>query len=116
MIPRSYPFSHYLAAKKRVDDRALNRRVWGTMARALPTADKDAPLQVLEVGSGIGTMIERTLEWSLLTHAHYTAIDAQPENLSHTRQRLRDWGQGKGYQIRTDQDGLKMSRLGPAPL
>ena len=31
-IPDSYNFQRYLAAKKTVDDRALNRQVWDTLA------------------------------------------------------------------------------------
>ncbi len=75
-----YSFPRYLAAKKSVDDRALNRQVWDTLAAQLPTASKQKPLRVLEIGAGIGTMIERMLEWKLLQQAHYTALDSLPEN------------------------------------
>jgi SAM-dependent methyltransferase len=78
-------FVRYLAAKKTVDDRALNATVWATLARALPT---DRPVRVLEVGAGIGTMIERAIDHGLFAQAHYTAVDAQPANIAAARQRL----------------------------
>ena len=36
-----------------------------------------SPLRVLEVGCGIGTMLERLLDWGLLTRAAYTGIDVE---------------------------------------
>jgi SAM-dependent methyltransferase len=112
MRPQSYSFARYLAAKKSVDDRALNRRVWGSLARTLPYADEGNPLQVLEIGAGIGVMIERALEWSLLTNARYTAVDVQPANIRNAGHRLRGWAQGKGYRLNSTQGGMKLSRLG----
>ena len=69
IVPSNYSFPRYLAAKKSVDDRALNRRVWETLAQSLPAASP-APLRVLEVGAGIGTMLERLLESGLLLPAY----------------------------------------------
>jgi SAM-dependent methyltransferase len=84
MPPHSYSFTRYLASKKTVDDRALNAQVWQTLAEVLPRG----PLNVLEVGAGIGTMAERLAERRLLTHAHYTVLDEQPENIEVARERL----------------------------
>ena len=58
-MPFTPSFPRYLATKKTVDDRALNAQVWQAMAQAAaPLAD----LHVLEVGAGIGTMVERWQE------------------------------------------------------
>ena len=65
-IPTTYQFTRYLAAKKSVDDRALNRHVWHSLAQAMSAAVPDGPVQVLEIGAGIGTMVERLVEWGLL--------------------------------------------------
>jgi SAM-dependent methyltransferase len=83
-----YSFTHYLAAKKSVDDRALNRQVWECLAQALARKGGAAPLRVLEVGCGIGTMVERLLDAGMLAEATYTAIDAQVENLAAAHERL----------------------------
>lgn len=90
--PRDYPFARYLAAKKSIDDRALNPHVWGKLAQFLSQMPGDDPLRILEVGAGIGTMIERLLERNLLRYAEYTAVDNQPENLLVAHQRLENWG------------------------
>ncbi len=106
-----YSFPRYLSAKKSVDDRALNRRVWERLARSLSAAPP-APLRVLEVGAGIGTMLERLLEGGLLSHAHYTALDAQPENIAAARPRLSAWAVDHGYQSVETPDGLLIERPG----
>ncbi|MEZ4643998.1 MAG: class I SAM-dependent methyltransferase [Chloroflexota bacterium] len=81
-------FTRYLSAKKTVDDRALNKHVWEAMAAALPAATAAKPLRVLEIGAGIGTMVERLAAQNVLTHAHYTAVDTDPANIAAARQRL----------------------------
>ena len=101
-IPNTYPFTRFLAAKKSVDDRALNRYVWQRLAEAVPQAASDGPLRVLEVGAGIGTMVERLVEWGLLHRATYTAIDADPAAIAESRRRLPAWMADHGFNVRED--------------
>ena len=77
-VPITYSLLRYLAAKKSVDDRALNWQVWQHLVAALPRATPQQPLRILEVGAGIGTMVERLVAGDVLTHATYTAIDRVP--------------------------------------
>ncbi len=79
-----YTFTRYLSAKKTVDDRALNRHVWDAMAAVVGKR----PFSFLEIGAGIGTMVERLWEHDLLQACHYTAIDSQPDNIHVAQQRL----------------------------
>ena len=79
----NYDFPRYLAAKKTVDDRALNAHVWQTLRQNLPPQP-----HILEIGAGIGTMVERLAEQLFISSANYTAIDNQPENIATARQRL----------------------------
>jgi hypothetical protein len=101
-IPTTYSFARYLAAKKSVDDRALNQHVWQCLTRALPTASPAAALQILEVGAGIGTMVERLVAWGLLTNAIYTAIDADAETLAELHRRLPPWMAERGFSMREE--------------
>ena len=78
-------FPRYLAAKKTVDDRALNRHVWEALREAVGDL---AEWRVLEVGAGIGTMAERWREWGFWPPASYLALDADAENVAVARQRL----------------------------
>jgi SAM-dependent methyltransferase len=85
MTPSDYSFPRYLAAKKSVDDRALNEQIWQALEKALPKT----PLQVLEIGAGIGTMVERIIERQLfVANVTYTAIDAQTANIKEAHRRL----------------------------
>ncbi len=79
----NYNFPRYLAAKKTVDDRALNGYVWQALRQQMPRQP-----DILEVGAGIGTMVERLAEQQFISSASYTAIDSQPENIATARQRL----------------------------
>jgi SAM-dependent methyltransferase len=88
-----YSFSRYLEAKKSVDDRALNRLTWDALGKELTRAPFLASPRVLEVGAGIGTMLQRMVEWELVSNAHYTAIDLDPQNIASARQRLTTWAE-----------------------
>lgn len=100
-------FQEYLHAKRAVDDRALNRRVLDTLRTELP----DGPLDVAEVGAGVGTGIVRLLDWDVLPDpTTYTAIDRRPENVAAAREHL--VGQGfleEGDRLR--RDGVTVSFL-----
>lgn len=109
----TFDFIEYLAAKKTVDDRALNRRVWQTLADLCPIATRQRPLQVLEVAGGIGTMLERAVDWGLLTNADYTILDCQADYLAAARERLPQWASRRGFQVnRLSADHLLFARLG----
>lgn len=84
------PFDQYLAAKKSVDDRALNRGVWERLAAELPArTTAGRPARILEIGAGTGAMIERILDWGLVEAAAITALDVDPANIEVARQRLK---------------------------
>ncbi len=77
--PAAPDFIRYLAAKQGLDDRSLNRHVWDHLVRAVRDRQDASPLRVLEVGCGIGTMLERLLDRGLLARAVYTGIDVEAE-------------------------------------
>ena len=94
MEPFSFP--RYLAAKRSVDDRALNPRVWAALAARLRSRESSQPLRVLEIGAGTGTMIARMAENGLLDNAHVHALDAEEENIAAARAELAQWGRERG--------------------
>jgi len=93
-----YSYIRYLVAKKSVDDRALNRRVLQTLQSLLRVAGPD-PLRILEVGAGIGTMIERLVDWGVLNRATYVAVDADADAVSEACRRLPQWADQCGYHL-----------------
>jgi SAM-dependent methyltransferase len=98
-VPSSYPFTRYLSAKKTVDDRALNKNVWESLKGAIGAQEGGRPVKVLEIGAGIGTMLERALEWELLRSAEYTAIDSMQENVEEALGRIPRWAMAGGYEV-----------------
>jgi SAM-dependent methyltransferase len=110
-IPTPSSYIRYLAAKKDLDDRSLNRQVWDYLVQAVRSRSNLSPLRVLEVGCGIGTMLERLLDRGLLIRADYTGIDLQAEFIHEARRRLHGYAaeqngsfavpQGSPMQIRT---------------
>ncbi len=98
-IPQAYSFIRYLAAKKSVDDRAINRHVLQSLKRALSNRASKNPIRVLEVGAGIGTMFERLLDWKVLKNAAYTAVDSDPETIAEAFRRLPHWAKKSGYAL-----------------
>ena len=87
-------FTRYLTAKRTVDDRALTRPVWEALAQAVRArqAALSRPLRVLEIGAGVGTMVERLLAWRLFdadaAGIDYTLLDADPALLAAAQARL----------------------------
>jgi SAM-dependent methyltransferase len=99
-------FIEYLKLKKTLDDRSLNRNVWETLVSAMPKAERERPWRVLEIGAGIGTMIQRLIEWDFLHFASYLALDASSAFLAEARHRLSDWAIQNGFDFHTDESGL----------
>lgn len=92
-----FSFTRYLEAKRSVDDRALNRGVWDSLRAELQRPVADLPLEVLEIGGGVGTMLTRLLESSVLTRANYRLVDIDPENVQRAPQYLAAWAAGAGW-------------------
>ena len=102
MTTNSFNFIDYLAAKKSVDDRALNQRVLQNLAKRLPPVDTNTPLHVLEIAAGLGTMLERLVEWNILGNVVYTAIDLNPAYIVEARHRLPLWATNNGFTVRQE--------------
>jgi SAM-dependent methyltransferase len=92
--PTTYSFRRYLAAKERVDDRALHRPTLDRVETDLRerARDRAGPARVLEVGAGLGSMLRRLVEWDRLPSAvEYTAIDRQGDLVAAARDRTVAW-------------------------
>ena len=103
--PDHHSFIRYLEAKKSIDDRALNQAVWQHLTELLSELQSRKDLTILEVGCGIGTMVERMLDRRLFTRATYTAVDLQPELVAEARTRLRGYAAKQGLEVRDGAEG-----------
>jgi hypothetical protein len=92
MISETFNYPDYLSAKKSVDDKSLNQAVWSKLINSIKAQqNKSGPMHILEIGAGIGTMIERFLEADLLTDCHYTAIEMESPFREVAFNRLKNW-------------------------
>ncbi len=83
-------FARYLLAKRSVDDRALNRRVWGRLERELRESKAES-LRIVDVGAGLCTGAERIAEWRLvepLSSVRYIGVEPRTELFEEARLRL----------------------------
>ncbi len=100
-----YSFPHYLLSKQSVDDRALNRIVLDSLKANLPRA----PIQIIEVGAGIGTMLARLLRWELVAKANYILVDEMAQNIETAREWIPLWAVEAGLGVeRIEQDQLRV--------
>jgi hypothetical protein len=88
-----YSFPHYLLSKQSVDDRALNRTVIDSLKANLPAS----PIQIIEVGAGIGTMLTRLLRWELVAKTNYILVDEMSENIQTAREWIPLWAVESGW-------------------
>jgi hypothetical protein len=103
----SYAYTRYLAAKKTVDDRALNRSVLAELSRLVP-ADR---CRVLEIGAGLGTMVARLLEWRVVVAGEYTLLDVDRRLLHDSRAWLCEWAGARGLPAEPLPDGVRLGDL-----
>ncbi|ELZ61205.1 MULTISPECIES: class I SAM-dependent methyltransferase [Halorubrum] len=75
----------YLDAKRALDDRSLNRAVLDRFAAELPPEP-----EILEVGAGTATMVERLAEWGVIEGGRWVAVDAHEEALAAGEARVGD--------------------------
>jgi hypothetical protein len=86
-----YSEVRYLLSKKPVDDRALNQTVLSALRSALAERAEERPLQVLEIGAGVGTMVTRLADWKVIQSADYTLIDRDLPSLQAAEEHIRRW-------------------------
>ena len=86
MPPRAseYSFARYLAAKRTVDDRALNKDVLERLKRELPSAT----VRIVELGAGLGAMASRLVDWGIVRRATYVLLEMDAALLGEARRSL----------------------------
>jgi SAM-dependent methyltransferase len=82
-------FLRYLAAKKAIDDRSIHKRVWDTLRESVASSQPKGDIKIFEAGCGIGTMLERIIDWKPAPRVLYTGIDASWQCIAEALKRLR---------------------------
>ncbi len=94
-----YNYQRYLASKKQIDDLALNKRVLDTLSAKLDRKASGPPIKIIEIGAGIGTMVERLLETNIIPSADYTAFDISRSNIEEAKERIISFAERSNYLI-----------------
>ncbi len=98
-------YIRYLSVKKAVDDRSLNRRVWERLGRALRTRRGGRPVRIVELGGGIGTMLERMVERRLCRSMVYRLVEREPAFVATFLERLPRRCRRRGWRLSPGKDG-----------
>ncbi len=81
-------FIEYLEAKRSVDDRSLHPRVWAAFLERLAEKRSRGPLEIAELGAGIGTMSERVFRALGTGGIRYHLVDENPALLEDAGRRI----------------------------
>ena len=103
----------FLTAKRTVEDRALNRRVWDRFVTALAgrTSDENDPVRIVEIGAGTGSMVARLADWAALPPVvSYRAVDLDADTVDIARQQLPEQLRAAGYAVEERADRLVATR------
>jgi SAM-dependent methyltransferase len=103
-------FRRYLEAKRTVDRRARNRQVLDRFRTALESVDQ--PVDVCELGTGTGTMVERVGEWAGGRDLRYVAVDADPGLVEAAVEGVAEWARENGDLVEQSDDSLLVERDG----
>lgn len=107
MVNETFDYVNYLDVKKNIDDKSLNQSVWNSFALWLNSKSEQKDfLKLMEVGAGIGTMIERLLDASLLRRCHYIALEPEAPFKEAAKTRLMSWANSKGMTFDINTEGL----------
>ena len=90
-----YSFPRYLVSKQTVDDRALNRGVMEALKSNLPAE----PINIIEVGAGMGNMMARLISWDVIRQAHYVHVDSMEENIRFAFDWIPKWASPAGLSV-----------------
>jgi len=105
-----YSFERYLRSKATIDDRSLNHDV-REIVRARVTKHR-GPLSVLEIGGGVGTMVDRMIGWGMLRDCRYTIVDIDAEFMPAIEQSRERWAE-HGVDVRAERAAIEDWLKGP---
>lgn len=104
-MTRTYSQERYLSAKRTVDDRSLDRHVLDELEPVLAGST-----EIVEIGAGIGTMLQRLLDRDLLPdRVTYTLVDVDADSIDAARERVPSWAAAEEYTV-TEDDAITLAR------
>ena len=87
----------------------MNGRVWEAFSTWLGARPGQGRAELLEIGAGVGTMLERLVARGALAWGAYTAVDADADNTLRARAHLGSWAGARGAIVR--EEGPRQQRI-----
>ncbi len=111
MEPKEYSQVRYLSSKKSVDDESLNRKVLDSLEERSEDLELKRDFEVLEVGAGIGCMLERCIQWGILpSNTSYTAVEIDEDAVETGKKRLKEFAEDRGYSTHQNNSGIILNK------
>lgn len=98
-----------------MDDRSLNRRVLDELRKHVLELGVTSPT-IVEIGAGIGAMVARLADWSIVSRARYVLVDADAESRRESAAFLEEWATSKRHTVRTEPQGVRITAEGGVDL
>ncbi|MEZ4698684.1 MAG: hypothetical protein R2834_00015 [Rhodothermales bacterium] len=105
-------YSAFLLAKRAIDARSYNAGVWEAAARHLAPRGPHRPVRVLELGAGVGGMLERILACCNMPLLHYEVVDLEPSHGEALRAEVRAFAERGGYRMEEGEEGFVLEKEG----
>jgi len=101
--PTRYDERRYLAAKRAIDARSRDARVWARFREALGELARakqaSKPLRILELGGGLGHLATEVMAQLDVPALDYTVVDLSPANLEGARATVAAWAAERGMTV-----------------
>ncbi len=100
-------YAPFLLAKRAIDERALNERIWASAMHQLDETPAGRAYRILELGAGVGGMLERILARTAVRQLVYTVVEPEATHIDALRVELCAFGEREGYRV----DAMDAARL-----
>lgn len=102
----STSYSRYLEAKKTVDERSINLRVWNAFINKLNEKARIGFVSILDLGAGTGNSLFRVLKELHPCKLTYTVVDIEKQHVETLKENMSAWVAHSGGQMNTEKDDV----------
>ncbi len=92
-------YHRYLEAKRSIDDASLSTRIIASLKKCIQPRKR---VRAVEMGSGIGTMLTRLLEYGVLGDSEYFMVDKDASRLTRCRAYMEEWALSTQFDLENE--------------
>ena len=106
----SSSYIRYLEAKRTIDERSINRRVWERFVTRLNLTGRHEAIKLMEIGAGTGYTLFKVLEAINHSFIEYTIIELERDHAANLIHKFQHWAAYKGGTMERQRDGNYIMR------